>query len=218
MAESDEKVVVNPDDHHFIWRVDGDLLQQFKCAKSHQCFDSPIYETSDGVKWRLMCYPNSRSGAVGISVHLHSLPHGKKYVAANYVVVVTGSDGLLLYQNMCGNLHRETTNVNIKRADMFFKTNISAILVKYIKFEMWYLAIYYQPEIKCGIWKINNNFLNSLRAANMNDYMISPVFEQNGLVLYMRLYPNGFCEPGQVALDLACPNISKVKRKGDESV
>eukprot|EP01084_Bolivina_argentea_P113105 201664_1 len=101
MAESDEKVVINPDNQHFIWRVDGDLLQQFKFAKSSKFFDSAIYQTSDGVKWQLRCYPNSNTGNAGLSVHLHSLPRGKKYVAANYVVAATGSGGSF-YQCMGG--------------------------------------------------------------------------------------------------------------------
>eukprot|EP01084_Bolivina_argentea_P261240 441395_1 len=211
MVESDEKVVVNADDQHFIWHVDGDLLQQFKCAKSYQFFESLIYETLDGVKWKLKCHPNSESGRVALSVNLHSLPRDKQYVAANVIVITAGSDGSF-HKRIYGGLNAETSILS-----QSFKTNISIKSLEHIKFEVNFdLAIYYQPEIKSGIWKINNNFLDVLRAANMNDFVVSPVFEQNGTIFYMRLYPNGYGQPGYAALDLVCPNMSTVESKRKE--
>eukprot|EP01083_Nonionella_stella_P025031 68951_1 len=68
------------------WKVNSDLMLQFKNAKHKQRFYSPQFKTVDGGIWRILFYPrgNKSSSQFSIYVQCVKLSAKKRRIGVNY--------------------------------------------------------------------------------------------------------------------------------------
>eukprot|EP01083_Nonionella_stella_P194596 717651_1 len=187
------------------WKVNDDLLQQFKEAKPKQQFKSPQFKTSAGTSWRIQFYPCGDESPDYCSIFLECVKlNGKKRIGVNWswdVMEVGWSDD-----------HADT-----------FKNDGESAWGKSNAFKREKLNKLNAMTVRCFVeetmafsdgntyfeWNVNHNLIKKWKNAEHKAVFYSPTFDG----LYMGVYPNGLYTKGTAYLAIYSKPTGKDNRK-----
>eukprot|EP01083_Nonionella_stella_P170604 580948_1 len=194
------------------WKVNGNLLQQFKDATHNQQFQSPPFETMDGTTWRVLFYPHGKPTPDECSIHLQcvKLNDKKKQIGVNYSFNIIELDwchdtGSTFKHD--GHSWRASNPDNALKAQSI--NDLEVMTIKCIVEETMDVChgnTYFE-------WEINNRWMQKWKTAKHKNIFYSPMFNAAGAEWQLILCPNGWDTEGTARLEIRCQSIESDKEK-----
>eukprot|EP01083_Nonionella_stella_P033316 91200_1 len=191
------------------WRVNANLLQQFKLAKHKQEFLSPQFGTIDGSIWRINFYPRGDQSPDECSIFVEcvQLNGDKQCIGINFSFNIVELDWCCDGGNTIRSDGHAAGIMNAFKSEQL--NHLEVLTIKCCVEETMDVRdanTYFE-------WKASNDLMSKWKNAKFKKSFRSPDFNAIGAKWCMQIYPNGWETEGIADLSIWCKSIESDEKE-----